>query len=88
MIVDLVINVGVDSISVEEAAKQLADLLARVQAGAEVTLTQAGKPVARLVPIRPPLRRIPDTMRASLWVARDFDAPLPDELLAEWEGKL
>jgi len=39
------------NISVTEAKKRLSELIARVEAGAEITVTRRGKPVARLVAV-------------------------------------
>lgn len=67
-----------------EAKTHLSRLLARVATGEEVLISRAGKPVARLVPAgkaaRP--RRKPDGDKGAGWIADDFDAPLPEKLLA------
>lgn len=66
-----------------EAKTHLSRLLARVEAGEEVLISRAGKPVARLVPVargRP--RRTPDRDKGKGWIADDFAAPLPRNLLA------
>jgi prevent-host-death family protein len=76
-----------DSFNVHEAKTHFSKILAKVQAGEEVIISKAGEPIARLVPIRPATLRIPDTMRGAIWVAEDFDAPLPDDLLDAFEGK-
>jgi prevent-host-death family protein len=39
-------------VNVHEAKTNLSKLLARVEAGEEVTIARAGQPVARLVPVR------------------------------------
>jgi prevent-host-death family protein len=70
-------------VNVHEAKTHLSRLLARVAAGEEVLIAKAGKPVARLVPLarrRP--RRTPGRDVGKGWIAEDFDAPLPKELLA------
>ena len=41
------------NISVTEAKNRLSELIARVEAGAEITVTRRGKPVARLVAAAP-----------------------------------
>ena len=41
------------AINIHEAKTHLSRLLERVQAGEEVTIAKAGRPVARLVPIAP-----------------------------------
>jgi prevent-host-death family protein len=47
-----------DSASISEASGQLEDLVARAQAGEEITLTQDGEPVARIVAVAPRPRSI------------------------------
>ena len=68
------------TVSVEEAASNFAELLARVTAGEEVVIAREGKPVARLAPVENsvPRRRIPDLDKGKIWVSPDFDDPLPE----------
>jgi prevent-host-death family protein len=70
-------------VNVHEAKTHLSRLLARVEAGEEVLISRAGRPVARLVAAR----RSPGKRRAGRFVgkgriAADFNAPLPPEVLA------
>ena len=63
----------------------LSSLLEKVEAGDEVFITHAGKPVARLAPFAGPLPpRIPGQDAGTVWIADDFDAPLPDDILADF----
>jgi prevent-host-death family protein len=66
-------------INIHEAKTHLSRLVERVEAGEEITLARAGRPVARLVPYR--TRRAP--RRLGIWkgqvrMSHDFDAPLPE----------
>lgn len=70
-------------VNVHEAKTHLSRLLALVEAGEEVVLMRGGKPVARLVPL--PKERQPGTAKGKVWLAEDFDAPLPEELLSAFE---
>jgi len=64
---------------------RLVDLAA---AGEEVIIAKAGKAIARLVPYQPKgVVRRPGTMRGKIRIKKNFDAPLPKELLAAFEGK-
>ena len=57
-------------------------------AGEEIILAKAGKPVARLVPFTAePTQRLPGSAQGQIWIAPDFDAPLPEEILAAFEGQ-
>jgi prevent-host-death family protein len=66
-------------INIHEAKTHLSRLVERVEAGEEITLARAGRPVARLVPYR--ARQVP--RRPGLWKGQvsmdpDFDEPLPE----------
>ena len=41
-----------EQVNVHEAKTQLSKLLQRVEAGYEIVIARAGKPVARIVPVR------------------------------------
>jgi prevent-host-death family protein len=70
-----------------QAKTHLSRLLQRVAAGEEVTIARAGVPVARLVAVEPKKHVRPlGFARGQVWVADDFDAPLPDDLLREFYG--
>ncbi len=73
-------------VSVHEAKTHLSRLLRRVSAGEEVVIARSGKPVARLVSVETaPARRF-GIDSGILEVPEDFDAALPPEVLAEFEG--
>ncbi len=75
-------------VNVHEAKTHLSRLLRRVAAGEEVVISRAGKPMARLVPVAAAKRpRELGRDRGKIWIAEDFDAPLPDEILAKFEGR-
>jgi prevent-host-death family protein len=61
-----------------EAKTNLSRLLDRVLAGEEIVIARAGRPVARLVAVDEPRRRLPGTARGQVVMADDFDAPLAD----------
>jgi prevent-host-death family protein len=69
-----------------EAKTQLSALVEEAAGGAEIVIAKGGKPLARLVPLRQTARRRPGRARGKIWVAADFDAPLPDGLLAAFTG--
>jgi prevent-host-death family protein len=75
-------------INIHEAKTHLSRILQRVAAGEEITIARAGVPVARLVAIRNKMPKRPlGFARDKVWVADDFDAPLPDEILAGFYGE-
>lgn len=70
------------------AKTHLSKLLQRAEAGEEITIARDGVPVARLVPIAKPVQRRQLGMyRDRVWIADDFDAPLPTEILNAFEGR-
>ena len=65
------------TVNIHEAKTHLSRLLARVQAGEEITIAKAGKPIARLTAIQErPARRIPGNDR--IVIHPNFDDPLPE----------
>lgn len=74
-----------DVVNVQEAKTNLSKLLARVEAGEEIVLARAGTPIARLVPVAAAARR-PGRGKGRIRMSEDFDAPLPEDLLAAFEG--
>ncbi len=74
-------------VNIHEAKTHLSRLLQRVAAGEEVTIARAGIPVARLVAVVPQMKTRPMGFdRGRVWIADDFDAPLPDDLLKAFYG--
>ena len=72
-------------VGVHEAKTHLSRLLRRVAAGEEIVITSGGRPAARLIPVRPASAREFDFDRESLTVPADFDDPLPEDLVSEFE---
>jgi prevent-host-death family protein len=76
------------NVSVYDAKTNLSRLLDRAASGEEVVITRNGRPVAKLVPATPVRRpRKLGALKGRVRVPRDFDAPLPDEVLDAFEGK-
>ena len=67
-----------------EAKTQLSSLVEEAANGKEIVIAKAGVPRARLVAIRPAVRRQPGASKGRIRVAADFDAPLPAEVLASF----
>jgi prevent-host-death family protein len=75
------------AVNVHEAKTHFSKLLARVERGEEVLIARAGAPIARLVPEKRRPAPVFGADRGKLTVPEDFDAPLPDDLLAAFEGR-
>ena len=78
-----------DMINIHDAKTQLSRLVERASAGEEIIIARAGKPVARLVPLEKSGKpRKPGLLKGKIWISKDFDAPLPDDLLDLFEGRV
>jgi prevent-host-death family protein len=77
----------VDTVNLYQAKTHLSDLVERASKGEEIVIAKAGKPVARLMPLAGARQgRSPGGWEGVAWIADDFDAPLPPELLAAFTG--
>ena len=72
------------TVNVQEAKTRLSELLKRVEAGEEVVIARAGRPIAELRPVRQV-----DLVFGGfdVEVTTEFFEPLPDDELAAWEGE-
>jgi prevent-host-death family protein len=74
-------------VNIHEAKTQFSKLIEAVGLGKEIMIAKAGKPAAMLVPVpTQKLLRKPGAMKGKIRIADDFDAPLPDDVLAAFEG--
>ena len=74
-------------VNIYDAKTRLSELVDRAGDGEEIVIAKAGRPVARLVPLRAVHEaRAPGRWGKAVAIAPDFDAPLPAELLREFEG--
>jgi len=71
-------------VNIHEAKTHLSRLLQDVERGEEILIGRAGEPIARLSPYRKEKREL-GFARDQIWIADDFDAPMPDDWLEEWE---
>ena len=68
-------------INIHEAKSQLSRLVALAEAGEEIIIARANKPVARLIPIeRTPAQRHLGEAKGLVTIAPDFDT-LPDDFM-------
>ena len=69
------------------AKTELSSLVERAAKGEEIVIAKAGKPMARLVPLSPASQspRMPGKNYMGItYIAEDFDAPLPEDVLQEF----
>lgn len=70
-------------VNVQEAKTRLSELLVRVEAGEEIVIARAGKPVAYLRPVGAVPPRTFGTFSVSITPA--FFEPLAEEELTAWQ---
>jgi len=76
------------TINLYEAKTHLSELVERAAAGEEIVIAKAGHPKAKLIPVEGKRRpRKPGCWKGRVWVADDFDAPLPEALMVGFEGE-
>jgi len=75
-------------VNIHAAKTHLSRLVAEVAAGEEIVIAKAGNPVARLLPFEPRREpRQPGLLQGKIWIADDFDEPLPEEIMAAFRGE-
>ncbi len=76
------------TINIYDAKTQLSRLVEQAAAGKDVIIARGGKPVARLTRLAQPSRTLRfGVLRGKVKIAKDFDAPLAAEVLAQFEGR-
>jgi len=72
-------------VNIYEAKTRLSELVDRAAEGEEIVIAKAGRPVARLVPLRVRERQ-PGRGAGKIIIPPDFDDPLPDDILDAFDG--
>jgi prevent-host-death family protein len=72
------------SVNIHEAKTQFSKLVRRAEEGEEIVVRRGKEPVARIAPLekRGGVRGF-GSMKGEIWIADDFDEPLPE--FAEYE---
>lgn len=81
-------NFTTTKISVDEIDKNWSTYLRRVEAGETLIITKAGKPIAEIKPAtsaQPSLRPF-GLCAGEFNIPDDFDAPLPEHIIRDFEG--
>jgi antitoxin (DNA-binding transcriptional repressor) of toxin-antitoxin stability system len=74
-------------VNVYDAKTQLSKLIEMAAGGNDVVIARGGKPVARLTRLDAPKRKLKfGVLKGKIKIASDFDAPLPNEVLQQFEG--
>ncbi|MFQ5773567.1 MAG: type II toxin-antitoxin system Phd/YefM family antitoxin [Kiloniellaceae bacterium] len=73
------------TVNIHEAKTHLSRLVDEAASGEEIVIARSGKPVARLIRLEQPSRtRKPGRLKGKIWIADDFDAPLPPDLARDF----
>lgn len=73
-------------VNIHEAKTNLSKLLARVKKGQEIIIARSGKPVAKLVPFEEKIsQRQPGTAKNKVFLSPDFNEPLPEKIIKDFE---
>lgn len=73
------------TVNIHQAKKNLSTLVEAVFDGQQVIIAKAGKPTAKLIPIRQKKRK-PGSLKNKIDIAPHFNAPLPSEIIKQFEG--
>lgn len=76
------------TVNMHEAKTHFSKLVDSVMKGNEVIIAMAGRPVAKLTPIEKKPKRRFGALKGKIKIAKDFDAPLPEDILSSFEGAL
>ncbi len=75
-------------VNIHDAKTNLSRLVDEAANGTEIVIAKAGRPMAKLVPLKSAIAvRKPGFLKGKIRIADDFDAPLPPEIMAVFEGK-
>ena len=76
-------------VNIYEAKTRLSELVEQARQGETIVIAKNGTPLAKLVPLGAPTKPkiVFGLMKGEFIEADDFDAPLPDDLLAAFEGR-
>ena len=75
-------------VNIYAAKTQLSRLVDRASRGETIVIAKSGTPLAKLVPLTEGKRKKfkYGTLKGKIKIPDDFDAPLPDDVLALFEG--
>ena len=77
-----------ETVNIYDAKTRLSQLVDRAAGGEDVVVSRNGKPLVRITLLIEPKRRVKfGLLKGKLRIAPDFDTPLPDEILAGFEGR-
>lgn len=77
-----------DTINIHEAKTHFSEIVNAATKGREIIIAKSGKPVAKLVPLKPKKTKVRfGILKGKVSLADDFEEPLPEEIIDLFEGK-
>lgn len=77
-----------ETVNIYDAKTRLSQLIDKAAAGEDVVVCRNGKPLARITSLATPKRPIRfGLLKGEISISPDFDAPLPPDVLAGFEGR-
>ncbi len=77
-----------EAFNIYDAKTRLSQLVDKAAAGEDVVVSRHGKPLVRITRLEPQQRQVKfGLLKGKLRIGKDFDAPLPDEVVAGFEGR-
>lgn len=75
-------------VNIHQAKTNLSKLVDAVMHGEEVIIAKSGKPLIKMIRLDDQAtHRKPGLLKGRITLSPDFNAPLPDDLLNQFEGK-
>ena len=79
---------SMDTVNIYDAKTRLSQLVDKAASGEDVVVSRNGKPLVRITRLDVPKRRIKfGVLKGKIKVSPDFDAPLPADVQADFEGR-
>lgn len=76
------------TVNMHDTKTHFSKLVDSVMKGNEIVIAMAGKPVAKLTPIEKKPKHRSGALKGKIKIAKDFDDPLPSDILADFEDSL
>ncbi len=74
------------TVNIHDAKTHFSRLLSRVESGEEIVIAKAGKPIARVVPLKErAVRRTPGSAKGRIVLKKNFLKPLPVSVMKGFE---
>ena len=79
---------AMESVNIYDAKTRLSQLVDRAASGEDVVVSRNGKPLVRITRLDNPKQKITfGVLKGKVTIAADFDAPLPADVVAGFEGR-